>query len=62
MSVDGAQQVIVYDSPKQRAAIYDTAYTDYQVTRAIKNCVATYGTKANVRAMLASERAPEGWL
>lgn len=37
-----AQQVIVYDSSKGRAAVYDTAYTSHQVNRAIRNCVAIY--------------------
>lgn len=58
--LDGTQRVIVYDTPKERARVYDSAYTHDQIKRVIRRCAETHGTKANVRTMLAKDRAPEG--
>jgi hypothetical protein len=53
-----AQQVIVYDTEREQEKVYDSAYDPKQVTRGIKQCAEYHGTTANVRAMLAEDRAP----
>lgn len=54
------QHVVVYDSPKGRDIVYDTAYDAVQVRRAVRRCVAKHGSRACVRSMEARKRVLKG--
>lgn len=52
------QRLVVYDAPQERAKVFDSAYTDPQVDRALMLCKAKYGRRAKCRVMTAKERYP----
>lgn len=45
------QQVVIYDGDR-KGVVFDTAYTHKQLKDTVARCVARYGHKANVRAVL----------
>lgn len=47
------QRVIIYDKGNKSGYVYDTAYDDKQVQKAIANCVNFHGRWSNVRAVAA---------
>jgi len=47
------QRLVVYDSPKGKGIVYDTAYDDRQTADAVARCVSFHGRRSNVRAVRA---------
>lgn len=50
------QHVVLYDKRGETGVVYDTAYTDEQMSQGIANCRMDHGSRCNARTITAFKR------